>query len=195
MSFSEDYLRRMVRGEVVGDFPPFTLGSITKTENYIRKLLARLEAIPTFLVEADFASYGSGFASYVEVKISQRDGSDSVTLAQGKRVTQEYDGLMLYISRLTPYWFYGGSKWSATYEGGRHLSGGSMFLTPDSPASITNARWQRDSQIVETVLQAFRYSLLTPTELRQPAPAGLVIPTVLADEPYSLFNCFFYWQD
>ena len=195
MPFSNAYLRSIVRNEVVGDFPPFTLGSITKTENYIRKLLARLAACSTLLVEADFASYGSGFASYIEVKIAKRDGSDRTTLAQGQRVTYEHNGLILYISRLTPYWFYGGSEWSKTYEEGRYVSGGAMFLTPDSPARIDNALWQHDSQLIEALLQEFRYSLLTPTELRQPAPAGISIPTVLADKPYSVFDCFFYWQD
>jgi len=195
MSFSDDYLRRIVDAEVVGDFPPFTLGSITKTENYIRKLLARLAAGADFLVEADFDSYGSGFASYVEVKISKLNGSDRVTLAQGQRTIYDYDGLILYVSKLTPYWFYGGSKWSKNYENGRHTGGAFMFLTPDSSTNINEALWQHDSQLIESLMQEFRYSLLTPTELRQLAPAGLAIPTLLADKPYSVFDCFFYWED
>lgn len=195
MPFGEDYLRRLVRGEVTGDFPPFSLGSITKTENYIRKLVARLAAVSTLLVEADFDSYGSGFASYVEVRVSRRDGVGNTTRLQGRRMTHEYDGLILYISRLTPYWFYGGSKWAKTYEEGRHVGGGSLFLASDSPNDINEALWQHGRQLVEAVAQKFRYSLLTPTELRQPAPAGLAIPTILADKPYSVFDCFFYWED
>ncbi|MGI4760701.1 MAG: hypothetical protein ACRYF0_08350 [Janthinobacterium lividum] len=195
MSFSDDYLRRIVDAEVVGDFPPFTLGSITKTENYIRKILARLVASPTLLIEEDFNSYGSGFASYIEVKVSKRDGSDRVTLAQSPRTIYDYDGLVLYISRLTPYWFYGGSKWSKNYENGRCTGGAFTFLTPDSLTDINQALWQHDSQLIEALLQEFRYGLLTPTELRQPAPAGLAIPTILADKPYSVFDCFFYWED
>ena len=195
MSFSEDYLRRMVRAEVTGDFPPFTLGSITKVENYIRKLVARLATSPTLVVEADFNSYGSGFASYVEVRISKRDGSDRITRAQGQRITHDYKGLVLYISRLTPYWFYGGSEWAKTYEEGRCTGSGFTFLTPESPASIDQTLWQHDRQLVEALVQEFRYSLLTPTELRQPAPADLAIATILADKPYSVFDCFFYWED
>ena len=112
MPFSEEYLRRIVRDEVVGDFPPFTLGSIAKTENYIRKIIARLASISTISVEADFTSYGSGFASYVELRISKRDRSDSTTLAQNQLVSYDTNGLLLYVSRLTPYWFYGGSEWA-----------------------------------------------------------------------------------
>jgi hypothetical protein len=195
MAFSEEYLRRIARNEVVGDFPPFTLGSITKTENYIRKMVARLASISTILVEADFDNYGSGFASYVEVRISKRDRSDSITLAQSQRVTYETNGLMLYVSKLTPYWFYGGSEWAKNYTEGKHTGGASMFLEPASQANINQTVWQHDSQLIEAVLQEFRYSLLTSTELVQPAPSDISIRTVLADKPYSVFDCFFYWED
>jgi hypothetical protein len=195
MPFSEDYLRRIARKEVVGDFPPFALGSITKIENYIRKIVAQLASISTILVDADFTNYGSGFASYVEIRISKRDRSDSTTLAQNQRVTYETNGLLLYVSKLTPYWFYGGSSWAKTYEGGHHVGGGSMFLEPASQANINQAVWEHDRQLIEAVLQGFRYGLLTPTELTQPAPAAISIPTVLANKPYTVFDCFFYWQD
>ena len=195
MPFSEEYLRRIVRDEVVGDFPPFTLGSIAKTENYIRKIIARLASISTILVDADFYSYGSGFASYVELRISKRDQSDSTTLAQNQRLTYNTKGLMLYVSRLTPYWFYGGSEWGKTYENGRETGGGSLFLGPTSQDTIDQVVWQHDTQLIEAVLQEFRYSLLTSTELTQPAPIDISIPTILADKPYNVFDCFFYWQD
>jgi hypothetical protein len=195
MPFSEEYLHRIVRHEVVGSFPPFTLGSIAKIETYIRKIVARLTSISTLLVDADFTSYGSGFASYVTIRISKRDRSDSTTLAQNQRVTYHTKGLMLYVSRLTPHWFYGGSEWAKTYEGGRETGGGSLFLEPTSQTTINQAVWQHDTQLIAAVLQEFHYGLLTPTELIQPAPTDISIPTVLADKPYSVFDCFFYWQD
>jgi hypothetical protein len=70
-----------------------------------------------------------------------------------------------------------------------------MFLEPLSQDNINRAVWQRDIQLIEVVLQEFRYSLLTSTELIQPAPTDISIPTVLADKPYNVFDCFFYWQD
>ncbi len=195
MPFSEDYLRSIVTNKVVGDFPPFTSGSITKTDNYIRKVLARLSSSATLLVEADFSSYGSGFASYVEMRVSKKDQSDTVIYAKNQQVTYDTAGLLLYISRLTPYWFYGGSSWGKTYEKGQLTGGGSTFLEPDSQDVINQVVWQHERQQVEAVLQEFRYGLLTPEELRKPAPADISIPTVLADKPYTVFDCFFYWQD
>lgn len=103
MPFSDDYLRSIVTGKVVGDFPPFTSESISKTDNYIRKVVARLSGIATLLVESDFSSYGSGFASYVEVRVSRKDQSDTVVITKNQHVTYDTNGLVLYISRLTPY--------------------------------------------------------------------------------------------
>ena len=195
MPFSEAYLRSIVTDRVVGDFPPFTSGSREETDDYIRKIIARLATSSSMQFEADFNSYGSGFASYVEVRVSKKDGSDSITLALNQRVTHETAGLVLYISRLTPYWFYGGSSWAKTYDKGQLVGGGSTFLDADSQRLINQSIWQNDRRQLEAVLQEFRYSLLTPAELRQPAPADISIPTIVAEEPYTGFDCFFYWQD
>lgn len=195
MPFSDDYLRSIVTGQVVGDFPPFTSGSISKTDNYIRKVVARLSSIATLLAEADFSSYGSGFASFVEVRVSRKDQSDTSISTKNQRVTHDTTGLVLYISRLTPYWFYGSSEWSKTYDQGQPTGGLRLYLNPDSQAAINQVLWQHDQQRVAAVLQEFRYGLLTPEELRQPAPAGIYIPTELAEKPYAVFDCFFYWQD
>ncbi|TPG65911.1 hypothetical protein [Hymenobacter nivis] len=194
MPFSEAYLRSIVLGDVVGNFPPFTTGSVTKTDNYIRKIVARLASSATLLVEADFSSYGSGFASYVEVRISQKSQSAAVTQRPSQRTVSQTNCLLLYISRLTPYWFYGGDNWFETAGQGERAGSG-LFLTPGSQIIINQQIWQHERQRVEAVLQEFRYGLLTPEELEQPAPAGIYIPTELAEKPYTVFDCFFYWQD
>ena len=194
MSFSDSYLRRIITGDVVGDFPPFTNGSVDKIDKYIRKIIARL-ASDTLLIEADFSSHGSGFASYVEVRITKKDGSNTVVSNKNQRVTNQVTGLLLNISRLTPYWFYGGSSWFKTYEHGQQTGGGATFLTIENQATIDQEVWQPEQQLIEHIFREFRYELLTPEELTQPAPADITIPTILADEPYTVFDCFFYWED
>jgi len=195
MPFSENYLRQLVGGAVMGDFGPFTLSSLDETERYLRQIVARLASLPALLVEADFSSYGSGFASYIEVRIARKDHSDTATAARGQHTTRTTNGLMLYLSRLTPYWFYGGSEWSKTYDNGRSVSGSASFLNSESQAAINPAVWHLEAASVRAILQAFHYRLLTPAELRQPAPVEVVVPTILADKPYQVFDCFFYWED
>ncbi|MGI4835569.1 MAG: hypothetical protein ACRYFK_19115 [Janthinobacterium lividum] len=196
MSFSEAYLQALINARVMGDFAPFALGEQGKVEAYIRQLVDRLRQNTDLVIEADFASYGSGYASYVPVNISKADKSDTTTLGTRQPVTYQTNGLLLYISRLVPYWFYGGSGWTASYEHGQRTGGSGGFLEPASQADIDLANWQATQQWLEATFAEHRYRLLTAAELAQPAPASITaIATILADAPYQVFDCFFYWED
>lgn len=196
MPFSDAFLQALTQAQVQGDFPPFTLGSPAKINHYVRKIVERLQQNTHLLVEADFGSYGSGYASYIPIKLFKKDRSDTLATLQKQGITYRTAGLLLYVSRLAPYWFYGGANWLAHYEAGRYQGGGNEFLEPEHPAAIDPQTWQTERQWLEAVLTHFRYALLTPEELVQPAPAAIThIPTVLADPPYRVFDCFFYWMD
>lgn len=191
--FSEGFLRNLVRAEVVGDFFPFTTGSIDKVVDYTTHLISRLQGNQHVIVVPDRQS--TGFSSYVEVRISKKDKSNTKIIRQGTATTEYTTGLLLYFSILAPYWFYGSSSWSANWTGGRQTGGSSCFLEPESLAAISQQRWQAEIKEIEGVVQDSGYQLLSPTALMQPAPAGLHIPTILSQEPYRVFDCFFYWED
>lgn len=60
----------------------------------------RLKNNRTINVEPDFNYYGSGFASYISIRISKRDNSDSTISTDKNRVTKHTKGILLYISNL-----------------------------------------------------------------------------------------------
>ncbi|GAA4022183.1 hypothetical protein GCM10022409_02360 [Hymenobacter glaciei] len=199
MDFSEGLLRKLIQGEIVGNFSPFSTGKGRKVEAYIAALVDQLKKMEGSLVDVDFTSYGNGFASYGEVKISKLDKSDTVfvnTGRLGQGVREDHtDGLVLYISTLAPYWFYGGSSWLASGQNGQWKSGPAGFLRPSSMVKLDQGLWHGEVERIEAIMQSFRYTLLGPELLEQPAPNGLTIPTILADSPYQVFDCFFYWED
>ncbi len=195
MEFSDDFLRRLAEGHIQGDVPPFSTGDAAAVEAHLRRLVARLAADPRLLVTADFGSYGSGYASYVPVRVSRRDGRDTRTTTQGRNVTEDTAGVLAYLCRLAPYWFYGGSNWSVTQRAGQPHSGSSGFLAADSRAGLDQPAWATDLGRLEERLCLAGYQLLPPALLAQPAPARINVPTVLADPPYQVFDCFFYWED
>ena len=200
MVFSEDLLSRLTKGEIVGDFPPFNGKKTNHVKAYNNELMKELKRIDGLLIEPDFTSYGSGFASYGEVKISKRDRSDTVFVKTGRwgegvREDQT-NGLVLYISTLAPYWFYGGSNWLAVWHKDAWRSGASAFMRPESMAVLEPKMWHADIAKITAVMHSFGYGLLLPESLAQPAPAGLHIPTILSDAPFhQVFDCFFYWED
>ena len=195
MLFSEEFLRKLVESEVMGEFPPFNTGTIGQVEAYIGRIVARLQENRQLSIEADFTSYGSGFASYVNIKVSKQDQSDTQFRRHGEKVIEETNGLLLYLSTLVPYWFYGGSRWTLSRHQGQVESSSGSFLEPNSFAHLSPELWYPDVKAIESVLKEFQYQLLDPEVLAQPAPTGLEIPTILADKPYQIFDCFFYWED
>ena len=44
-------------------------------------------------------------------------------------------------------------------------------------------------------MSGYGYRLLTEEELEEQIWFEIEIPTILADKPYEVFDCFFYWED
>jgi hypothetical protein len=195
MMFSEEFLRAMCAGRVSGDFPPFDAGKIEPVEDYIGHILGAVNARKDLIVKADFDSYGSGFASYVSVRISKKDKSDTRITNKGALRTEWTDGLLLYVSKLAPFWFWGGSDWTINYEGERETGGAGGFLSPESVHDLNRDLWDGKIGRIEKVFADFGYVLLKENELNEPLRFEIKIPTILAGERYLVFDCFFYWED
>jgi hypothetical protein len=193
--FSEDFLRKICEAKVLGDFEPFKSGKIKDIEKYIKRILGDIKAENKILSKADFNSYGSGFASYVDVSISKQDKSDTRFIVDGNKKTEWTKGLSLYISKLCPFWFIGGSEWTVTRENEKWIGGSSGFLRPESVRSIDNALWQAQVERIKKIFGDFGYSLLSEEDVSEPLWFDINIPTILADRPYQVFDCFFYWED
>lgn len=193
--YSEEFLRQLAKDKVMGDFPPFTAGNIAEVEKYIKALVGRIKDNHQLFVEPDFSYYGSGFASYVPVRISKKDKSDTKLMQEQNRVTHYTKGLLLYISNLTPYWYYGASEWSVTMENGQVVGGSSGFIRPESINEVDKELWDEKIDRLKDVFQQYRYNLLTEEELAQQVDFNISVRTVLVDKPYEVFDFFFHWSD
>lgn len=195
MIHTEEFLRELCKGKVVGDFYPFDTQHLAEVNSYIRKIVGRLSNISGIKVEADFASYGSGFASYVNVKISKKDRSDTKITNQGSKKTEWISGLALYICRLSPFWYFGENEWTISFENDKWTGGSGSFLRPESIESYDKRFWEKEVGQIKNILSEFRYNLLTKQELEKELWFDAEIPTILANPPFQVFDCFFYWED
>ena len=195
MDFSEEFLRVLCAGKVIGDFPPFDSGTIEDVKEYIKHILGQIGARKDVFVNGDFNSYGSGFASYVSVKISRKDKTDTSVKINGNKRTEWTEGLEIYISTLSPFWFWGGSEWTVNYEDERRTGGSSGFLRPESIHEIKLEMWSEKIRVISKIFDDFGYVLLKPEQLKKSLWFDVKIPTVLAGESYKVFDCFFYWED
>lgn len=195
MMHQEDFLRDLCHSKVVGNFPPFNTGDINEVKTYIRKIIDKIKVNHQLIVEPDFNDYGSGFASYINVRVSKQDESDSQIIQNKNESTKNTKGILLYVSVLTPYWFYGGSEWSITTKNGEFKSSFSGFLSPESINDIDKGLWAAPIRKIKEIFDLYHYTLLTREELEEPVLFDVDIQTVLADKPYTVFDCFFYWED
>jgi hypothetical protein len=194
-NFSETYFRTLVKGNLQGDFEPFLNNDIQEVECYIRTMLGRLRDHKSIKIQADFMAYGSGFASYINVKITKKDRSDTISTKQGNLNVENKKSIILYISLLAPYWFFGGASWSENYLDGKYQGGSMPFLRTEDNAKYDKTIWQDEIEFINQHFDEYRYRLLTQTELEPFLDFEIDIPTIIADKPYQVFDCFFYWED
>ncbi|MCA0428854.1 MAG: hypothetical protein LCH37_15565 [Bacteroidetes bacterium] len=193
--YSADFLRDLAKDKVTGDFYPFDTGNIENVINYIRQLVGSLSDNPSLIIEPDFDYYGSGFASYIPVRVSKRDNSDSTITTAKNRVSKETKGILLYISNLTPFWYFGGSEWSVTTENGRQVSGSSGFLFPEDNNAYDTTKWETDMERIKFTLNQFNYQLLKQDELETPLDFDLTLASNFITGKPRVFDCFFHWND
>jgi hypothetical protein len=194
-TFTETYLRNAAADQVQGDFTPFNKNDIGKVKRYIKGMLGRLSDNHRIVVLHDYGAYGSGFASYINVKISKKDKSDTIVVKDGNRTTEKKDSLLLYISLLAPYWYFGKGDWWDNYSNGVYQSGSNNFLTPDSIKKYNKDLWETEVEQITRLFEEFRYTLLTQKEVEMQLDFDVKIVTNLGQKPYTVFDCLFHWED
>lgn len=102
---------------------------------------------------------------------------------------------MLYLCRLAPYAVYAVGRWSTTYENGREVGGAGHFIEPEAVGSLPSGDWQFEVQQVKDILHEYGYISLTSQEVDIPLDFPIQVQTILADPPYRVFDCLFYWED
>jgi hypothetical protein len=194
-TFTETYLRALAADQVHGDFAPFNKKDIGKVQRYVKGMLGRLSDNHRILVLPDYKAYGSGFASYINVKISKKDKSDTTIVKEGNRTTEKKDALLLYISLLAPYWYFGKGDWWDNYSNGKFMGGSSNFLMPDSIKKYNKDLWETEIEQITRLFEEFRYTLLTQKEVEKPLDFEVKIVSNLGEKPYTVFDCLFHWED
>ncbi|MEN2465848.1 hypothetical protein [Ornithinibacillus sp. JPR2-1] len=107
-TFTNEELKSIIKGNPVGEFHPYNLAEYDHeaVNDYISSVVGSISAIKNLAIEANFDSYGSGYASYVDVFCYKKDGSSS----EQKDYELWIDGIRVYINRLAPVAIFGESE-------------------------------------------------------------------------------------
>ncbi|RFP63825.1 hypothetical protein D0N36_17345 [Hymenobacter lapidiphilus] len=195
MNYSEEFLTQLAQEEVSGDFPPFSSGSISQVKKYIKTIIGRIKDDYQLVVEPDFSYHGSGYGSYISVLVAKKEAGKPAKLLSGTPVNDTTNGLLLYISNLVPYWYYGDSGQWEILSDGKVTSSLSGFLRPESIHEVDDTLWRRELAGIKAIFEQYRYSLLTEQELQPLIDFDIPLKAALVSKPYQVFDYFFHWTD
>ncbi|WP_283138889.1 hypothetical protein [Rhizohabitans arisaemae] len=166
---------------------PWEAGS-ELVEGYLRRVVADLHRGPELLVHhAEFDNYGSGYASYVDVLLTRRDGT-ARRVGPGGGI--EVQGITLLLCRLAPV------ACVMTGERTDDSSGGMRSMpTAERAARMPLRGWDRGCEQVTRVLERHGITCADPELLRRRALPDLRVDGVLGDPPYLVYDVWFHWAD
>jgi hypothetical protein len=193
--FTEEYLRSLVAVNVMGDFPPFLSGDKSAVKAYARQMIESLDRRHTLKIKPDYNSYGSGYASYINIEVTQKDKSDTVIRKEKDEIVEHKSSLLVYVSKLVPYWYFGGMQWTERYKEGEYQGGSGSFLRTENITKYDRNIWQYDIDFIQKYFCEYGYELLSKEELQKELWFKTDIDTFLGQKPYEVFDCFFYWND
>ncbi|MDZ8240647.1 MAG: hypothetical protein RMZ69_26425 [Nostoc sp. ChiQUE01a] len=179
-------LQSIIDGNPVGDTFPYFGGLPEDIENHLKAVVATLRRSPLLDVEAQFDSYGSGYASYVHVFCAKSNRQSTVRRGDIDCI----DGIVVYLSRLAPIATYGVEQ-RTKHQQLPIISRG--FLENRRIRQLPNGNWSNELDEIITTLENFRFLLPSLEELREPLPFKAKIPTIFESE--CVFDAIFYWED
>lgn len=180
-------LRSAVRDEALHDDQAWDVG--LDIDGFLRRVVAELGRLPTLVVEhSDFGHYGSGYASFVEVSMTKRDGS---LRHDGGHGWVEVECLGILLCRLAPIaCALRPSVRSTGTERGFH-----SLPSVDRAVTAVDQQWTYGFQQIRTVLDKHGLTLVGTDVLTLPLPGRLFVNTNLADSAFTIFDAWFHWMD
>jgi hypothetical protein len=172
----------------ISELHPWATADESAVEGYLKAACAAVSRGTRAESKIDWVHYGSGYASFVDAWFYEPTAEFNVK--NPIRYGREHVGLVVLLSRLSPYFVFmeGEKHW--------HAHGGSSYLPAfDMLDDLKNAGVLRLAREIQPILEHHGLVRAYRTELAEPLPAGIKMPTNLADRGYTQFDALFYWED
>lgn len=192
--FSNEELKALIRGEMIGEVYPYSNKNEIEVTNYLKAIAAELKRDNIKLYEEP-AHFGSGYASYVQwfcyeekhIEISENESTR----------TEKIDGLAVAISCLAPGVLIGQMWKTSTYlrESDKYFNGGQTFISEPTHLAIAPAH-QLFANKLERLFMKYHYTILRHEDVARPLLIEADIPTIIRDKgQYLVWDAIFYWHD
>ena len=185
MDITPEILRQIIAGKPIGDHEAYKNGSHNAIKGHIKATIHDLEQSKNIVLETE-DSYGSGYASFVDVFCYKAGGRSSIKTATHTLI----HGITIYLCKLAPV------AVMEAMEKTRHAKGGSSgVLNAEELHTFPPGNWLEVDIELQQKLERHGFEILGPRELKKPLPFVAKIDTNFGNPPYTIFDAFFNWMD
>ncbi|MGY0234102.1 hypothetical protein [Longispora urticae] len=164
--------------------------SAERVDGLLRAVVADLDRSSAAVVDrAEFDHYGSGFASFVEVVVTRRDGS--ATFAEYS-TSMRTEGLSVLLCRLAPVACVCSGSWRSVDADGNSAA---SMVSVRSVSTLPVEGWEAVGADVANVLARHDIAVLGPGILAAAIDPQINVDTILAEPPFTVFDAWFHWRD
>ncbi|KQZ26957.1 hypothetical protein [Duganella sp. Root1480D1] len=189
MFISDDEISALLSERSISQEYPWVTNDFQEIEKFFKFLFAETRRKTQVKSLVEWQNYGSGYASFVDAWFYRESPDFSASFEPDRG--ESYTGLVVVLSRLSPYFVLmeGEKSWNA--EGG-----GSSYLP--NLGSVDKFRSQAVLDLaseVQAILEIHGLIRLSHEMLDKPIDPEFDVPTVLSDRPFTLFDALFHWED
>lgn len=184
MILTETQIDQLLHQEAITEEWPWSTNDEQVIDRNVKDIVAEICRRARLKDKTEYGHYGSGYASYVDCWLYRPD--DDFRISPGNH----YHGLVILFSRLSPFYVLGqGSRsWDRT--------GGAFYLPDYDFVDVIEQPVLKDLvPLVTTILTERGLTRLHKTDLDTFLPAGVQVPTILAQHVLRHFDALFYWED
>lgn len=188
MLFSAKELNQLLAQECISSGHPWSTRDESQIDSYLKTVCEEISLATNTLSRIEWGHYGSGYASFVDAWFYRP--TPAFDVPSPVRQGEEHVGLVVLLSRLSPYFVFmeGEKRW--------HAKGGSSYLPAFQSVDALSSPGVLDLVApVQTILEDRGLRRLSKTELSSPLHPDLQVPTILGDPPYTEFDALFHWED
>ena len=188
MLLSSQQIQNILAQRGISNALPWVRNNKNLVDDVYRELIDKICSITGCLAKVVWNDYGSGYASYVDAWLYKPN--DEFSLKGIQSDVEGYTGLVVLLSRLSPYYVFmeGEKQW--------HSRGGSSYLPEFSMLdTLQTAAVNILAVQVEETLHAAGLVRLKRSDISSPMPQDFVVHTNLADGDFTEFDAIFHWED
>lgn len=188
MLLSPQQIQKIFAQQAISDALPWVKNDRKLVDDFYRELIDKICCVTGCLAKVVWNDYGSGYASYIDAWLYKPN--DEFSLKGTQSDVEGYTGLVVLLSRLSPYYVFmeGEKQW--------HSRGGSSYLPEFSMLDMLQTTAVNILAVqAQEILHAAGLVRLKKSDISSPMPEDFSVPTNLADGDFTEFDAIFHWED